>query len=267
MLSSCAWENVDSDNFDWSVSRGSRKSFTGPTRDQASTQFPGSAGGFAFIDSGYPRHPGDTAILRLKEPLKTEADSPQCLVFYVNLFGSGLGSLSLVEEKVSTGKSSTLWELVRPASKPRDVWNKAQVTVSAQEDIKLAFVATVGETGRGDFAIDTVSLEPGACVIQPNMAAGSESSSCSFNTDLCGYLSQNIPVEAAGGSQGPPLWFRTKGGGGGGSRLPRGHRATLSGEEDWYAMFDVKNYQHRPLDRGFLIGPQIPVSQEPLCVR
>jgi len=261
VLSTCAWENSAEDNFDWSISRGSRKSFTGPIRDQGSTQFSGTAGGFAFIDSGYPRHPGDTAILKLKNAINTNPDEPLCLVFYVNMFGSGMGSLSLVEEKVSNSNRSTLWELVRPASSPRDVWHKAQVTISSQEQIKLFFEASVGETGRGDIAIDTLSMEPGPCVIQPNEAARYKAVSCSFNSDLCGYLSRNIPVEA--GTQGPPLWLRVKGGG---ARVPRGHRAIRSGEEDWFAMFDVKNYQHRPLDRGFLIGPQVPMSTEPLCV-
>ena len=74
--------------------------------------------------------------------------------------------------------------------------------------------------------------------------------SCDFETDLCGFLSQNV---AAGGSSqggqggaGPALWRRVRGGG----RGPTGHNSA------WYAGFDVGNYQHRPLDRGYLVGPQ-----------
>ena len=202
-------------------------------------------------------------MLQLKDSVQTTSDAPLCLVFYVNLFGSGLGSLSLVQESADNSSvKSTLWELIRPASTPRDVWNRAQVTISSQEKVNLFFEATVGEVGRGDLAIDTISTVPGPCVIQPHEAARFKAVSCSFNADLCGYLSQNIPVEE--GAQGPPLWSRVKGGEG---RIPRGHGAGTGEEEDWFALFDVKNYQHQPLDRGFLIGPQIPMSSKPLCIR
>ena len=63
------------------------------------------------------------------------------------------------------------------------------------------------------------------------------------------------------------MWSRVRGGTG---RFPPGHRThhgtEESEEEDWYALFDVKNYQHRPRDRGFLLGPQIPRGQSRLCL-
>ena len=64
------------------------------------------------------------------------------------------------------------------------------------------------------------------------------------------------------------MWSRVRGGTG---RFPPGHRSQdgaedTEEEEDWYALFDVKNYQHRPRDRGFLLGPQIPQGQSQLCL-
>ena len=66
------------------------------------------------------------------------------------------------------------------------------------------------------------------------------------------------------------MWSRVRGGTG---RFPPGHRSQDGAgeteeeeEEDWYALFDVKNYQHRPRDRGFLLGPQIPRGQSRLCL-
>ena len=90
-----------------------------------------------------------------------------------------------------------------------------------------------------------------------------------MNQDLCGYLTQNIPVDQqrqqAGQGEAPPLWYRVKGGRNG---YPRGHIANpVAGEEDYYAIFDVKNYQHRPLDRGFLVVPNLPLIKTSLCVR
>ena len=39
-ISLCNWENVeDEDNFDWEVSRGSLKTWTGPTRDKLMSIF------------------------------------------------------------------------------------------------------------------------------------------------------------------------------------------------------------------------------------
>jgi hypothetical protein len=108
--------------------------------------------------------------------------------------------------------------MVRPASSPRDLWHEAQVTVSVQQPADLVFEATVGETDRGDIALgkttywgkilnffcqigvlslclDSVSFVEGRpCVIRPNEAARFRAVSCSFNEDLCGYLSQDINI-------------------------------------------------------------------------
>ena len=243
------------------MGRGSLKSYTGPTRDQATSVVPGPAGGFAYIDSAYPRRPGDEARLNLKQTLTSQVDEPLCLVFYVNMFGSGIGSLAVKQEVNSS--TSVLWELVRPASSPRDLWHRAQVTLAPGTNAaKIYFEATVGEVGRGDIALDTVSLVPGPCVTLPSIAAPRGApSGCSFNSDLCNFLSQNQGVEQ--GATAPALWSRVKGGG----RLPAGHgAATQPEEDDWFAMFDVSNYQHRPLDRGYLVGPQIGPGPQPLCL-
>eukprot|EP00090_Calanus_glacialis_P000211 TRINITY_DN10140_c0_g1_i3.p1 TRINITY_DN10140_c0_g1~~TRINITY_DN10140_c0_g1_i3.p1 ORF type:complete len:904 (-),score=218.90 TRINITY_DN10140_c0_g1_i3:76-2388(-) len=262
VFTTCNWENEPTtDDFDWSVARGSLKSFTGPTRDQSTSAIPGRAGGYAYIDSAYPRRPGDKARLRLAETITTEPDSPQCLVFYVNMYGSGIGSLSVIQDVGNGTNMVTLWEMIRPASSPRDLWHKAQVTIASEQPASIIFEATIGETDRGDIAIDTVSLEAGPCVIMPHVAARYRSVGCSFNSDLCGYLSQNVPLDQS--AQSPALWSRVRGGGG---RYPSGHRALAAGEEDWYALFDVRNYQHRPLDRGYLLGPQIPLANDPLCL-
>ena len=82
--------------------------------------------------------------------------------------------------------------MIKPASSPRDLWHKSQVTISSEKPVTLVFEATVGGTDRGDISIDMVSLEMGPCVIMPHVATRYRSVGCSFNSDLCGYLSQNI---------------------------------------------------------------------------
>ena len=49
----------------------------GPTRDQSSAG--AEAGGYAYIDSAWPRRPGDTARMKMSTSLVTEADKPMCL--------------------------------------------------------------------------------------------------------------------------------------------------------------------------------------------
>ena len=65
----------------------------------------------------------------------------------------------------------------------------------AQTESKLVFEASVGETGRGDVAIDTVRVSDGPCVIMPGVAALDKYTGCSFNADMCGYLAQNVPAD------------------------------------------------------------------------
>ena len=67
----------------------------------------------------------------------------------------------------------------------------------ALTESKLVFEASVGETGRGDVAIDTVRVSAGPCVIMPGVAALDKYTGCSFNADMCGYLAQNVPADAA----------------------------------------------------------------------
>ena len=55
----------------------------------------------------------------------------------------------------------------------------------------------MGETGRGDVAIDTVRVSGGPCVIMPGVAGLDKYTGCSFNTDMCGYLAQNVPADTA----------------------------------------------------------------------
>ena len=130
--------------------------------------------------------------------------------------------------------------------------------------MSVVLQASVGDTDHSDIAVDTLRLTAGACVTQPGAAADHSVSGCSFNDGLCGYLTQNIP---AAGDQRPSssssdMWSRVRAGVG---SLPPGHHH-LKHEEDWFMSFDVRDYSHRPLDRGYLLGPQVPVGSENICI-
>ena len=60
----CSWTNQEeNDDFDWSLGRGSQNIFTGPSRDFSSFGQNEQSGGFVYIDSSFPRRPGDKALL------------------------------------------------------------------------------------------------------------------------------------------------------------------------------------------------------------
>ena len=148
-ISVCDWQNDNSsDDFDWSVAHGSLKSFTGPTRDQSSSERGGREGGYAYIDSAYPRRPGDRARMEMSKTLQTEPDSPLCLSFYVNMFGAGIGSLSVLMQDSTTKSISPIWEMRRPASSPRDMWHKARVTIGRISKIFSLTVRFMFHAGR-----------------------------------------------------------------------------------------------------------------------
>ena len=60
----CGWTNQEEgDDFDWKLARGSDNFFTGPARDFYSFSREYPLGGFIHIDAGFPRRPGDRALL------------------------------------------------------------------------------------------------------------------------------------------------------------------------------------------------------------
>lgn len=94
----CGWlnaENGQDDDFDWSFGRGSDNLFTGPARDYVSSLNNELTGSFLFTDSGYPRRPGDRALLMSPMFQPTAVNEAMCMRFAVHMFGSGVGSLAI----------------------------------------------------------------------------------------------------------------------------------------------------------------------------
>ena len=91
----CSFTNpttATDDDFDWSLGRSSIKRGTGPSRDQfSSNDFFIESGGYAYIESGYPRKPFDKA--RLVSADIPMGPDPICLTFWVHMYGGGIGTL------------------------------------------------------------------------------------------------------------------------------------------------------------------------------
>uniref|UniRef100_A0A6G1SID0 Apical endosomal glycoprotein n=1 Tax=Aceria tosichella TaxID=561515 RepID=A0A6G1SID0_9ACAR len=94
----CGWTNAENgqeDNFDWSFGRGSDNLFTGPARDFTSSGNNEMTGSYLFTDSGYPRRPGDRAVLVSPMFQPTAVNEAMCMRLAVHMFGSGIGSLAI----------------------------------------------------------------------------------------------------------------------------------------------------------------------------
>ncbi|KAK4015400.1 hypothetical protein OUZ56_030380 [Daphnia magna] len=177
----CGWSNDQDDDFDWNLGRGSLNAVTGPIAGHLSR-------GYAYIDSGYPRRPGDRARLLSPFMEPTDPDQPLCLRFWTHMFGNGIGMLKVVQLFGPPGSdisSKELWSLTGESS---NNWHQGQITVSSNMIFRIAFEATTGRNHLGDIAIDDVSFDPGPRPSAPQAAAApTQQNDCNFETDECGW--------------------------------------------------------------------------------
>lgn len=141
-------------------SRGSGNPTTGPVMDSSTDRL--TAGGYAYIDSSFPRRPGDKAKLVSTSFPAPSADAPMCMHFWFHMFGSGIGTLKLLMRHFRSldAPFREIWSLNGNAG---NTWFIAQITISSLDDFQLLFEASVGNTGMGDIAIDDISFTQGSC--------------------------------------------------------------------------------------------------------
>ncbi|XP_031788342.1 MAM and LDL-receptor class A domain-containing protein 1 isoform X2 [Nasonia vitripennis] len=185
----CDWSNEVEDDFDWSISRGSSKPTTGPVMDREAASSSIRGGGYAYIDSSFPRRPGDLARLVSVGLPANNQDSPLCLHFAFHMFGSGIGELriSIRHARSLEAQMQEIWRLRGNAG---NSWFDSRVTVSSLDDYQLVLEATVGNTAMGDIAVDDISFSAGPCPTSPQVAAPAHfPRDCSFEIDECGWIS------------------------------------------------------------------------------
>ncbi|KAJ1526311.1 hypothetical protein ONE63_009461 [Megalurothrips usitatus] len=181
----CGWTNDEDDEFDWTLGRGSRNPSTGPATDRSSFAYGGLQGGYAYIDSSFPRRPGDMARLSSAELDQTGADGPLCLRFWTHMYGNGVGTLSVqLADTREEGHEQVLWTL---SGESGNAWYQAQVTVASANLFRIVLVGRVGRNSLGDIAVDDISLSPGSCPTAPQVAASSRVD-CTFEVDECGWV-------------------------------------------------------------------------------
>ena len=136
--------------------RGSLSGVTGPITGHYSR-------GYAYIDSGYPRRPGDRA--RLLSPSMdstggllnqsitwneskleitiiffhiTDPDQPLCLRFWTHLFGNGIGTLKIIQLFGPPGSESSTRELWSLTGESSNNWHQGQISISSNSIFRVS---------------------------------------------------------------------------------------------------------------------------------
>ncbi|KYN35229.1 hypothetical protein ALC56_10404 [Trachymyrmex septentrionalis] len=254
----CDWNNDAEDDFDWTISRGSANPTTGPAMDSSSDR--ATASGYAFIDSGFPRRPGDTAKLISSSFPATMLDAPMCMHFWFHMFGTGIGYLKLFLRhfRSSDAQLQEIWGLSGNAG---NAWFMSQVTISSLDDYQLVFEASVGITGMGDIAIDDISYGPGACPVSPQVAAPI-SRDCTFEIDECEWINSRDPDRVE--------WERvsTQVLGPRNQRKPYSSGHTVNRRNEYFLGLGRLRGGPRSSGGGTaqLVSRQMKASEEPLCI-
>lgn len=216
----CGWtnaENQQEDDFDWSFGRGSDNLFTGPPRDFTSSTNNELTGSYLHIDPGYPRRPGDRAVLISPMFQPTAVNEAMCMRLAVHMYGSGIGSLvikiryaddvgpvsqptagassgdaasaaSTAAQSASTksdGKPNNdliIWEMSGDSG---NSWHQAQTSVSSSKSpFQVLIEGVIGENHLGNVAIDEISFSSGPCPTSPPIASKNYGD-CTFEQSMC----------------------------------------------------------------------------------
>ncbi|XP_066937101.1 MAM and LDL-receptor class A domain-containing protein 1-like [Macrobrachium rosenbergii] len=248
----CGWTQDDKDDFDWTQSRGSLNPSTGPPRDRSSFANNGMMGGYAFIDSSYPRRPGDRARLMSQEFQGTNPDSPLCMRFWTHMYGNGIGSLRVIIYDVNSKKDEVIWSITGEAG---NAWYQGQVPIASPTPFKIVFEGVIGNNNLGDIAIDDISIVQGACPSAPQVAAGNNGD-CTFEVDECGWTNPG-PRERVDEMD----WVRSVAGD---NRAPaRDH--TIGTSQGFYMVLPRGSVQ-RGGDRAWLVSASMPGKDEAMCI-
>ncbi|KAG0714862.1 MAM and LDL-receptor class A domain-containing protein 2 [Chionoecetes opilio] len=180
----CDWNDVRTDDFNWLLGRGTQNPITGPPRDHSSSQGDALGGAYVFLDSSFPRRPGDVARLESIEFQATDPNNPPCMIFYTYMAGRGVGHLQVLLEDVVTRQERILWAL---KGHQGTQWVQGQLSLSSSTPFKVVFEGSVGKPRLGDIAIDDITIISGPCATLPPAAMPPSSGDCTFEQDTCGW--------------------------------------------------------------------------------
>lgn len=145
-------QNVDSDDFDWTLHSGSTpSSATGP-QSAKSGQY------YMYIEASAPRAEGDKAILS-SEIVKFSSVHERCLRFSYHMYGSAIGSLAVYFQGNSTNKTLTFQKIGDQGNQ----WNSTEIDIPPVQNLQIIIEGVRGSSYDGDIAIDAIELRSHNC--------------------------------------------------------------------------------------------------------
>lgn len=87
-------------------------------------------------------------------------NKPLCLRFWTHMFGSGIGTLSVILNDKDEGTDTELWSLSGEAG---NTWHQAEVPIASLSNFRIILAGQVGQNQLGNIAIDDISIIPGSC--------------------------------------------------------------------------------------------------------
>lgn len=146
----CNWNNMKSNDFNWSIEKKTPSVYTGPDYDHTTKQ-----GYFAFIEASLPRKKGEKA--RLYSPyLQVEKG---CFSFWYHMRGEGdMGRLRVL---LSTSSQDEL--IFEKNGHQGTYWLQAKINIVKKSRYRLIIEATRGSGVYSDAAIDDLAFQNKDC--------------------------------------------------------------------------------------------------------
>ncbi|XP_055997984.1 MAM and LDL-receptor class A domain-containing protein 1-like [Ostrea edulis] len=167
----CFLENILGDNFNWTNRQGKTPSSnTGPA-----SAFEGTM--YSYIEATSKAIDSYASL----QSATVSTSQPFCLSFAYHMYGSNIGSLSVL--MVSSTTSLTLFD---ESGNKGNQWNVAYISVPPTTG-QIEFTAVRGDSFRGDIAIDDVHFLSGDCVIPSTTTPAPLTLplSCTFESGTC----------------------------------------------------------------------------------
>ncbi|XP_033104873.1 MAM and LDL-receptor class A domain-containing protein 2-like [Anneissia japonica] len=149
----CDWEQLTSDEFDWTRHQGSTgSSSTGPDRDHT---LDSSSGWYLYIETSSPRLNGDRAKIASYVIDKIVHCS---LRFWYHMRGDHIGTLNVYTRTMVNGPMNLEWSMGEDKG---NSWHFASIVVNSRtEDFQFVIEGVRGSEYQGDISLDDISFTP-----------------------------------------------------------------------------------------------------------
>ncbi|KAL5006372.1 hypothetical protein ScPMuIL_015178 [Solemya velum] len=150
--------NGTEDDFDWILWKGSSpSSYTGPLWDHTT----GTAEGkYIYMEASQKSYNQKAWLLTAPFSITSQ----NCRMrFYVYMYGQFVNQLNVYTRVFSSGPKSKVWSMT---GEQGPYWKRVDISLNRSEPFQVIVEGKVGDTSRGDIAIDDLSFTP-SCIYSP----------------------------------------------------------------------------------------------------